>query len=161
METNTHPTPTTLLAWEGLSAPLHDRGRRWYVIGGAVTLLVIIYGLVSGAWSMSLVAAAIAGMYVLRRNAPVVTRRIEIISTGIVLDGDFAPWADYKDFWLVQTPAYSELHLMRTGGFSREIVVQTGSVNPQSIRMTLSEYLQERADQKERLLDMIIRICKL
>jgi spore coat protein CotF len=65
-----------------------------------------------------------------------------------------------KDFWIVRLPEYNELHIARKRGVL-EIVLQTGDMSVPDLRATLSQFINERQDQTERLIDRIIRLTKL
>ncbi len=139
----------------------HDRSFRWYVTGGIVVLLTVIYGIVSGTWTLSLAALLVGGMYYLLRNAQTPLRHMVIEQDGFTLEGTFTPWHDCDGFWLIHTPLYTELRIRRAKGFDREAVIQTGHIDPTEIRRTLSQFLPIRADRQEKLVDACIRFCKL
>jgi hypothetical protein len=73
----------------------------------------------------------------------------------------FIPWSDCTDFWIIETPQFSRLHIARKGKGNRVVSIQTGDIDPTVIRTTISRFLPLRPDQRERLLDLIIRLCKL
>ena len=76
-------------------------------------------------------------------------------------DGTFTPWTQCGEFWLIQTPLYVELRILRRGALQGDIRIQTGNIDPLLIRSTVSQFLAMRADQKEHLFDAILRLCKL
>ncbi|MDB4978686.1 MAG: hypothetical protein JWM56_872 [Candidatus Peribacteria bacterium] len=119
------------------------------------------YGILSGNWSFALVILLLGAVYYLTRNAPAVMGEITVTDYGFQLNDVFTAWNDCQDFWLIATPDYMELHILRKKGWNREAVIQTGDVDPQLIRQALSELLPERSNMKEKLLDAFIRICKL
>lgn len=153
--------PRVLLAWSAASRSDHARSPRWYVVAGIVVLLAALYGIASGAWTVTLVALLLGAAYFLVRNQPMPQKTIEIGSDGVTLNGVFTPWNRCRDFWLIETPLGTELHIARAGALGSEIRLQTGSIDPLEIRSSLSQYLPFRPDQREHLLDALTRLCKL
>ena len=163
METNTKPPENAreILRWEDTRNPAHVRSARWYLMGGVFVLSCAVYGIVTGQWSFTVVMILLAGMYVLTRNTADIKLSIAITQEGVVYQNEFTGWRDCVDFWLLQGHDYVELHIARRKWSSSEIIIQTANLNPQMIRSALGQYLPERSGQTERLLDTIIRICKL
>jgi hypothetical protein len=154
-------TPVALLEWMAPSHHDHQRSHRWYVIAACITLGVAAYGIIIGAWSLTLVILLIAGMYFLTRGHPSALKYIRIERDGFQFQETFTPWNECKEFWIVRTPEYSELHIVRLKGIPRETVIQTGPIDPTVIRATVSQFLTLKGDQRERLLDLLLRLCKL
>lgn len=139
----------------------HERSQRWYFMGAIVVLSSAAFGIVSGNWSFSIVVVLIGAIYFLLRNAPPLLGTITLNEHGVQFGNEFTSWADCVSFWLIKTPNYTELHIARKGSVFREIVLQTGTVDTDLLRATLATCLQEHSTKKERLVDMLIRICKL
>ncbi len=157
MQTNTH----VLLEWQAVSKINHERSPQWYLITGILCIVVIVYGIVTGAWGMSLVCALLAGLFFLVRNEAQVIHSIRILETGIEFDGKMFMWSDWKHFWILQGQSYHELHIETNRRFSADIVIQTGELDPYVIRDLLSQFIPQIAHKKEKILDAIIRFCKL
>ena len=163
METNPIPTENSreILRWEAPKNPTHVRGTRWYVSAGVFVVSCAAYGILTGQWSFSVVMILLAGMYVLTQHTAETKVSIAITQDGVICRNEFTSWKDCTDFWMLQGHDYVELHIAKRKRWSGDIVVLTGDNNPQLIRSTLGQFLPERSGQTERLLDTIIRICKL
>ncbi len=131
------------------------------MIGGGIVLAVAAFGILTGAWTLTLVALLVGGTYFLVRNETTPMRRIQIEVDGVQFDDTFTPWDQCRDFWLVQTPLYTELRVTRKTRTGGDIRIQTGEIDPLLIRTTVSQFIPLRADQRENILDTIIRLCKL
>ncbi len=153
--------PKVLLAWSAATHFNHEHTPRWYMTGGAIVLIVAAYGILSGAWTLTLVSLLLGGVYFLVRNEKTPLRSIQIEIDGVQFEDSFTPWDQCKDFWLVQTPLFTELKIIRKSRFQSDIRIQTGEIDPTLIRTTLSQFIPLRPDQKEHFLDVIIRLCKL
>jgi hypothetical protein len=150
-----------LLHWRAATQTDHQRSTRWYIVAGVIAGGCIGYGLISGAWSFALVVTLIVGAYAFLHHAPVATAEMVIAEDGLTYNGIFAPWSNVLDFWFIELPGCTELHVMKKTGGIRELSLQTGDIPVPQLRAVLSRFLTERPDQKERLLDRIIRISKL
>ncbi len=157
MNTNTK----ILLEWQAAARPDHERTEKWYVAAGSFCAIMIGYGILSGAWSMSLIFALIPALYYLLRNQGHKQHQIRILATGIEFDGRLTGWGELKEFWILEGPGYYELHIAPVKPMKGDIVVMTGAIDPFVVRDTIGVFLPQIAHRKERLLDAIIRFCKL
>ena len=152
--------PKVLLEWSALMHPDHDRTHKWYIAAGVCAGALILYALFTGAWSFALVIALIVGSYgILHKSAPA-QGSIRFDEEGCTWNGKLILWGSLKDFWVVRLPQYHELHITKKRAVG-EIILQTGNIATPEIRSVLSQYVAERTDQGERLIDRIIRLCKL
>lgn len=156
---NTHTTP--LLEWQAPARPDPVRSERWYVVTGLLCATFIAYGILTRAWALSVSLGMLAGLFFLVRNQKHPLRRIRILETGIEVDGRMRIWAEWENFWILQGDGYYELRMAPKKHASSELIVLTGDIDPYLIRDVLSEFVPQIAHQKERLLDAIIRYCKL
>jgi hypothetical protein len=154
-------TSEVLMAWSAPSHHNHDRSKRWYVISGVLVLVIAAYGILSGNWSVTLVSLLLGGTYFLTRRETTALKTIRIETDGVQFEETFTPWSQCKDFWIITTPIYTELHIVRKGTLKSDIRIQTSDIDPIVIRSTLSQFLTMRPDQREHLFDVIIRLCKL
>lgn len=157
MQTNTN----TILEWQASSRPDHDHSEKWYIAAGTFCVLMIAYGILSSAWSLSLIFGFIPALYYMLRNQGHKQHQIAITETGIDFDGVRYGWGEFKEFWILQGPDYFELHIAPQKQIKSDIVIMTGNIDPFIVRDTLGIFLPQVAHRKERLLDAIIRFCKL
>ncbi len=157
METHTN----ILLEWHAASRPDHHRTEKWYVGAGAFCIVMIAYGILSGAWSLSVIFAFIPALYYMLRNQGHKKHHIRIREMGIEVDDRLYGWGELKEFWILEGPDYFELHIAPIKKIKSDIVVMTGNIDPYIVRDTVGKFLPQIAHQKEKLLDAIIRFCKL
>ncbi len=157
MNTNT----SLILEWQAASRPNHVRSDKWYLVAGLLCATFVAYGILAGEWSMSVTFAMIAGLSYLVRHEQHRVHQVRIYETGFEFDGTLYPWADLQCFWILQAANYHELHLAPAKHTKAEIVVQTGNIDPFLIRDTLALHISQNTKQHEKLLDAIIRFCKL
>ncbi len=157
MNTNTQP----ILEWQAPARPNYVRSQRWYTVSGIFCVVMIAYGILSDAWSLSVVFAFIPALYYLMRNQNHRMHTIRILEDGIDFDGQLTPWGQYERFWILQGDDYFELHVEKLKRGTAELVILTGPIDPYVLRDTLGQFIPQIGHQKERILDAFIRFCKL
>lgn len=157
---NEFPTQPSL-TWTAPVMPVQSRSKNWYLGAAIFVLVCAIWGLLVDNWTFSIAIILAGGLVFLVRNASVPVKTITITRTGFILETQFTEWSACRDFWIVEFPDYAELHIQKKRGLGREVVIQTGGLQPAIIREILRRLLPEREQQRERLLDKIIRITKL
>lgn len=158
MQTNTEPI---LLEWKAPSAIAHVRSEKWYAISGLACGTMIVYGILTGAWSLSICFAMLAGLFFLIRNEKPLIHTIRLLETGIEFNGRKTTWSDWKHFWVLCGDGYYELHIESSKRLASDLVIQTDNIDPYLLSELLSHYLVQIDTKKEKLLDAIIRFCKL
>ena len=151
----------TILAWTAPIHAIHKRSKLWYAVASIVIALLMFYSIWTGAWSFAVVIglAGLSYLVIHRRGSD--TETIAIHKFGVQFGNTYTSWGDVSGFWLLQGPGYVELHIERTRGFVREIVIQTGETDPRTIREVLTRFIPEFTDRREQLLDMIARFLKI
>lgn len=150
-----------LVTWQAPVLPTHERGRRWYTIGGAVVLGGAAYGILTGSWPFAIVALLCGAMYYLVRDHVPSLKTITLSDSGVMLEKTFTRWDDLKGFWLLETAEYTELHFTQKAPLRSDIVIQTGSQDNGQLRILLSAKIPELKEKRETFLDAFIRTAKL
>lgn len=150
-----------ILEWQAPSRVSHDRGRGWYVGASVVTLGLIVYGILSSSWLFAITIAILAGLFFLVRNEAHPIHTVRILQLGFEFDGKLRPWNELKEFWMLSGPKHCELHVELKKGYMPNLVVHTATMDPLLVRDVLLQFLPQNPHKRERLLDTIIRICKL
>jgi hypothetical protein len=156
-QTPLHP----VLTWSAASGHDHERTLHWYIGGGVLVLAIAVYAILTSDYTLALVTLLLGGVYFLVRNHRLPLRTIQITERGVSYEGEFTPWSDCQEFWILQTPLANELHVLKRCGVNREIALQTNGVEVEPLRTLLSQFLPENRSRKERWVDKIIRFSKL
>lgn len=151
----------TLLKWQSSVIPSHERSPRWYIIGGILVLAVSAYGILTGAWSLTLIAILCGGVYFLIRSHKPVLHNITLTEEGVFFDQSFTRWEDTQSFWIVDTPQYSTLRIAYKAKRREPMTILLDTIPVSVVRNVLSQFLTELTDQRETWLDFLIRTCKL
>lgn len=154
-------TNTSLATWSAPSKPHFQRSRRWYIIVGGLALAAGIISILRGAWSVTVVTILLAGVYFLVHRMEPPTRTMEVFPHGFRFGRRFIPWTDCEGFWILQSPHYHELHIARKGNWNGDIVIQTGTLDPRALIALFKQFLPHQPENREKLIDVIIRICQI
>lgn len=154
------PAADPIVSWEAPSANHHIRSERWYVIAGITALAMAVYGIVTGAWTFTVVILLCGAMYVLLRGHTPATRVISLYEHGVRYERTFIRWQDIAGFWFVHAHDFTELHLAKKTD-DDEIMIHVKGIELQELHTLLSHFTPELTDKHEKLLDVIIRLCKL
>lgn len=164
MDTQTPTSAAPLrgeLRWEAPRHAVYERGTAWYAIGGTVILAVAAYGILSGAWTLALVALLCGALYFFVRDHKIPDSTCVLTELGVELDGVFMPWSSLKGFWFLQTPTFTEIRFTPKAPHAAVANIQIGQQSPNEIRAFLSGVTMELTDQKEGILDTFSRFAKL
>lgn len=161
MPTQTSTSTPTLLTWTAPAIADRKRGPTWYLVAGILCAGAVAYGVISGAWSLSVTAGMLAGLTLITKDLRPHSRKVAIDPRGIAIDEAFLPWNELHEFWILMGSGRSELHISRATHWKPDLVLHLGEVDPYSVRDTLGQFLPQNPRAKEKLLDTIIRFCKL
>ena len=157
MQTQTQP----VLHWRAPSKITHARSDQWYTISGVIAGTLIMYGIIIHAWTLSFTVGLLAGLYAITRDEAHPDHEISISEIGVTFDNKLYVWGDLKEFWILKGPTFYELHIQPEGIGAKEIMILTGEVDPFIVRDALGAHITQNGRKRERILDNIIRICKL
>jgi hypothetical protein len=155
------PPGHAILSWTAPSHPHHHRTIRWYlgcliVVGG-----LLVYSIMTAAWSFTALIVLIVALYGWQHRREMPDHRLTITDQGFQFDKRFTPWQLCSGFWTLKGPGYIELHLERQNAIDKRIRIQTGPVDLALLHETLVQFTVERTDRTEDTLDIITRILKI
>jgi hypothetical protein len=126
-----------------------------------VAALLVAYAIWTEAWTFAVVVILLAVVYGLIHGKPHPTHTVQISEKALYWDERTIPWDELSGFWMLQGPGYVELHIEFKKTWRNRLIVQTGDTPPIEIATVLSRFIPGYTDRREKLLDYIIRICKL
>ncbi|MCA9371083.1 MAG: hypothetical protein KC680_03940 [Candidatus Peregrinibacteria bacterium] len=159
MTTSTLPPEEPILTWKALQHAHIERGPLWYIMAGIAVVIMIIYSIVTTAWTFTGLIILLSALYIRSQATVPEQKSIRIWKQGFALEDTFYEWRKCKGFWIFRNDNFSELHIDKANG--GEVKIQTGDINPYHIHEVLSLLLPESENGKEHILDTIIRICKI
>ncbi|PIR54159.1 hypothetical protein COU75_02380 [Candidatus Peregrinibacteria bacterium CG10_big_fil_rev_8_21_14_0_10_42_8] len=157
---NTHiPTEEPILEWTAPQHLHHERTRLWYIIATLCIVGFLTYSVYTAAWTFTLVLVIMTGLYLYVHEEEPTEKHMRIWKKGYALEENFVAWAACDGYWILKGKGYYELHIEKKNGY--ETKIQIGENDPYKIHDTITLLTPELHNRKERILDTIIRICKL
>jgi len=88
-----------LYTWQGHERTWLARGKSWYMAGGVIAIVLLVYALLTQAWTMAILISLLAGIVYLysQEKSPIVD--VVISSRGMYVGEDFYPFEIVKSFW--------------------------------------------------------------
>ncbi|MEI7510681.1 MAG: hypothetical protein WCJ84_00815 [Candidatus Peregrinibacteria bacterium] len=152
----------TILSFTTKESIEHTRGKTWFLVGGVITLLGVLYGILTDSMSFSILCILLAGVYSLTHNKPVADTEVRITDLGVVFRGDLHLYSAIRAFWIFWQPGELQtLNLAVTEGFFKELVIPVAGQDIARIREILSFHVQEVEGKRERFTDFLARKFKL
>lgn len=155
------PTATPIMEWQAPRELQYERTKRWYVCIGVFWLLCVLYAIVSFSWLFTILLVVIAAIYAKTHRNPPAMHRMRIWRDGCAIDDKFVSWGDCSGFWILKGTNYYELNIETKNAFAPNIKIQTGSKDPYEIQEMIAQRIPPLTNRREKILDAIIRICKL
>lgn len=149
----------TFLAPEFLD---YERGMVWYAVAGGISLLILAIGILNQAITFVIAYLLAVAVYFLLHHREARMLEIAITAYGIRIDGEFFPYNEIRNFWVIWEPPYiadlklevhRRLHPIRT--------IHIFGQDPESIRKLLSGHITETTDRGESRVGMLIRMLRL
>lgn len=149
--------------WETPEYKEHKRDVKWYVIGAAILLFFVLYGIATGSASMAIVFILLGGVYYITAEQKPKNVHVIISELGIHFGHRYYPYNTIESFWvLYHPPEVTTLNIQLMKGALRTISIQlSADENPGDIRDFLLTQLPEREGQEEGFFDAISRKFKL
>jgi len=160
-QTNTTSSGQILRTWKAPIHPTYERTHRWYMTAGILVIVAAAYGILTGAWTFSVVAVLSGAMYFLIRDHQHPAETIVLTEFGVALKNSFMRWEDLRGFWILYTADYTQLRFTPKDEHKPELKIQIGDQNVLELKDVLSNFLPELPEMQEGIVDFIIRFCKL
>jgi hypothetical protein len=151
-----------LLNWEAPEYIKHPKGQLWFMIAGALIVLLVLYAIWTNSWTMAVAFIVFAGVYSITHHKEPGNIRIEVDGFGITVAGRRIPYNRIKTFWIIsRPPVVNVLKLLLTEKFMGEMSIQLGDQDPGEVRTILIRHIPEYEGRGESFVDFIIRSFKL
>ena len=139
-----------IFGWEINEYEEHERDKRWYIMMGVISVLLLLYAVLTANYLFALIIVLFAIILFLQdtRNP----RRLPFIvaETGIILGNKFYSFSELKDFWIIYEPPMVKNLYFSTGSLvSHRLSIPLMDVDPRPIRKYLNEFLEENLDEEE------------
>lgn len=148
--------------WEAEEYVLHEKSKRWYLVGAATIGVIILMALFLKNLLMAItfLLIAVVGFIYLRRDPKKI--KIKIRQGGIEVENNFYKFEDLESFWIFHHPNTldSYISIKRKIKYFTHIQLPIGNNDPKIIRKKLLEFIPEQ-EQKEEVANILERKLKL
>ena len=120
-----------------------------------------IWSILTAAWTLTVVIILGSAMYYQAIRSRQETHNISIRKDGLQVGERFSPWENCTGFWIYRHGQHVVMHVEKNRGWEQEVAIVIDGLDFQSVAEAMSNFLPYRAERREKLLDYIIRICKL
>lgn len=148
---NSHP----ILQWQAPEFRHYPKNIGWYITFIALSILIIGFFIIQkdyfGAASLTILACLIAFF----SNQHPQTIIILIDQHGIQYGNLHFPYAQVKQFWIVDTEHHKTLNVETTALVNNTLILELVDENPQIIREVLLKHIPEHEDPKATLAQKI------
>lgn len=140
----------------------YERGMVWYAVAGGISLLIIAVGILNQAITFVIAYLLAMAVYFLLHHREARLLEVAITTYGIRIDGEFFPYNEIRNFWVIWDPPYvadlkitvhRRLHPIRT--------IHIFGQDPEHLRQLLSSHITEATDRGESHTSTLIRMLRL
>ena len=152
-------TGTILYTWQVPEYEKHERPTRWYVIMVIVGLLLVGYGLFTNNFLFALIIVLFAIIVFLQSHQEPHWIPFSITDLGVMVNNRFYSYSELSDFYVIYNPPeVKTLFLEPESSFRPRIRVSLMDMDPNEIKFTLRQYLDENVEkEQEPLSDQVAR----
>ncbi len=151
------------ITWEFPEYVKHIRKKGWYIWASFISLLIIIYSLLTTNYLFALLVIMFDLILVINHRQDPQKIEFTINHDGIHLGKKFYKYNDISKFWLIYQPPHAKnLYFEFKTSIRPKLSIPLGDQDPLEVKSFLRQYLEEDLDQEnESLTDIIGRIFKL
>jgi hypothetical protein len=152
----------TILSWEALEYPKHERSLWWYIAAGILGGLLLIYALITASFPFAVVILMIGVILLLSHMREPARMPVHITTNGMIMGNHFHPYKELKDFSIVYDPPRAKILYVDFQSLWQPLIsLPLEDEDPNKVREALVPFLLEnlRRDE-ESLTDTIARVYK-
>jgi len=141
--------------------PQYERSIRWYISLSVISLILVIYSIISQSYMMFLSFILIIVLTLILINKEPRNIIVKITNSGIIINDEIVYlYDDIDSFGLLVDPPHSYLSLYMRDGLTPYNKVPLGKENPEDIANIIEKFLP-REDGKENIFHKLDSILKL
>ncbi|PIP15633.1 MAG: hypothetical protein CO003_00585 [Candidatus Portnoybacteria bacterium CG_4_8_14_3_um_filter_44_15] len=148
---------TKHLKWEAPEFEYHPKDKSWFLIPGAVAVVLFIWSALTGNLLFALLIVLAFFSFLIYAFKKPTLIRIAITSQGIKINRSLYEYENLDSFWIFYDPdRIKELSLKSKKTIMPYIKVSLGEENPVKVRRALVKYIPEKK-QEESFIDNLSR----
>lgn len=151
-----------VIQWSAPEFQHYERGPLWFTIGGALVLVLVLYGIWSGSWTESIVFLLLASVYYLTHHEK--PRQIDVILSemGVKVGDKTYPFSAIKTFWILYHPPHvKKIGFRPVENWAHDVTISIEDQNPVELRNFLVTQIPEWEGKQETFTELLTRFFKL
>ena len=149
------------ISWEAEEFDIPKRNIGWYVVVGAMLIILLVYTIYVNYWILSAVIVMVGVVFYLTGNLKPRTMEYLINETGIQIGDKVFSYDQLKTFWFSRSEGAVKLNLISIFHLMPVISIRVTNELENKIRETLIQVLPESKNKREDWIDRINRILKI
>lgn len=151
---------TPLFQWQASEFAPRVIGHRFYMITGALLILIIVFALFTNSPIMAItfILIGIMGFITLEQEPQILSCAIH--TQGIAIDRQWYDFENIESFWIVYEEDEQYISLKTNGSFLSFVRVPLDKESPVDIRRVLLEHIREEKHEP-RLIDTIEKMLHI
>lgn len=148
--------------WQFFEFPQYEREKSWYVWGGIIVGLLLVYSIITinFLFGLIIIISTLIVLMFQRSNNEV---EFKIAEDGILVNQKFYDYKEIKNFYIIyEPPEVKTLYFEPKSIFQPRLPISLETQDPVKIREVLLQYLSEDLDREdEPVSDQASRLFKL
>ncbi len=151
-----------IISWEAPEYIQHEKNKKWYLIAGAVVLIVAIIAALTDNITLALAVFVFAGVYYyMQTKHPPGKITVRIAEMGIYAGDMYFPYQSIKAFWIINEHGIKTLNLRVINRYHSDVVIQFDGQDPAQVRNFLIGRIPEWEGKHVSATDIFLRLLKL
>ncbi|MBU1039024.1 hypothetical protein KKC17_02200 [Patescibacteria group bacterium] len=155
MPINLNLEPQTNLGTEQISWSFKEfnpiiRSRRWWWLAGVISLLLLLYAVLTGNFLFALILLMGAILFVNETKRQPRHLKCQITNKGLAVGKKFWRWSELNEFWIAyQPPTIDNLYVLPKNLFDPRLSIPLNKTNPLKVRTELKKFLNEDLSKED------------
>lgn len=135
--------------WKFPEFTTYERSNRWYFIAAAISVLMLVYAIISANYLFAVSVVIIDIIIMLQHRRAPLPLTFSIMHKGISFDEKFFDWRELDNFWIVyEPPEIKKLYIGRKSSWRPEFSISLEDQNPIVIRDIMLKFLREDLEKE-------------
>ncbi len=152
-----------MFGWKIREYEKTPRDRRWYMIMGVITVLLLVYSIFTDNYLFSLIIVLFGIVLFMHEIQEPLELDIAVTETGVLVGKKFYRFSELDQYWIIYDPPYvKNLYLITKSVLKNRISIPLLDNDPRPVRDYLEQFLEENLDEEEEpLSDRLSRMFNL
>lgn len=160
---NTTVIGTVLYEWEIQEYEHYTRGTWWYVFIVFISLILVLFGLLTQNFLFSLIIILSGIILFLQAHQQPQHVPFAITDLGVIVGSRFYTYSEFRSFYIIYQPPITKMLYLSTKSVFRPMLrIPLSNIDPVELRHMLRDYVDEDIEKEEEpAIDTFIRNWKI